>query len=152
MEYLWDILLKGNEHMDKIISMINTFTTPDISNEEESYNISLNEYISKISELPMEDAEKSEEDQKDFLLKLFMVTQYYTNGSPWSFSRLQKIAECADTNKYVIKEVTEGEEKKEKLTFTETDPAYAGDHEGRMPGNWETRKEDWDCVQDILFE
>ena len=39
-----------------------------------------------------------------------------------------------------------GRGKKEKMICTETDPAYAGDHEGRMPGNWETRKEDWDCV------
>lgn len=80
----------------------------------------------------------------DNLGNLFITTQYYVNGSPWSYQRLQQMAECTDDSQYAIHN--------NQMTFTiPTGEPKAGTYTDRLPNGWTERKADWDYLHKELF-
>lgn len=94
----------------------------------------LNEYISTIT--------KKEEQQEVDYKNVFLVSQYYVNGSPWKPERLQKIAECADGTYNIGNNLT--------FTLPQGDPD-AGFHFGDLPNGWNERAQDWQEMEYELF-
>ena len=82
--------------------------------------------------------------REDYMGKLFVVTQYYVNGSPWALERLQRMAESTNDSEYEIKN--------NQMTFTvPAGEPKAGFHSGRLPNGWEKRKADWESMGFMIF-
>lgn len=110
----------------------------DVS-KEDGESISLNEYVCVITEnLDISVCIQHE----NALENVFLATQYYVNGSPWSHKRLQKVAECTDDTYHIGG----------KLTFTlpPGDP-HEGEHEAALPKGWKDRAEDMHMLDLELF-
>lgn len=106
--------------------------------------MTLNEYVTQISEKQANFNATSINVREDYMGKLFVVTQYYVNGSPWALERLQRMAESTNDSEYEIKN--------NQMTFTvPAGEPKAGFHSGRLPNGWEKRKADWESMGFMIF-
>jgi len=106
--------------------------------------MTLNEYVTQISEKQANFNATSTNLRDDYMGKLFVVTQYYVNGSPWSLERLQRMAESTNDSEYEIKN--------NQMTFTvPAGEPKAGPHSDRLPNGWEERKADWENMGFMIF-
>lgn len=109
-----------------------------------SQNIPLNQYVCNIIEnADVNDVNSMIAREGEPWENLFMATQYYVLGSPWSYSRLQKIAVCMDDTYEIANN---------KLTFTlpQGDPKQ-GTHTANLPRDWMKRADDWKQLTYELF-